>query len=285
MNEKKKGKFSIKPKYVLIILIVLFAVLLGATALEPELAKPVKEAAATVVLPLQKGMNRVGSILFERQEEKRTNEELAKENASLQAKVDELTRENNQLSLDNYELARLRELFSLSETYLDYDSVGARVIAKDTGNLFSLFTIDKGSADGIEVNMNVLSGGGLMGIVTETGEHYAKVRSIIDDSSNVSAMFISTSELCMVEGNISNYESGYLEISGIQKEAAAPLGDAIVTSNVSSLYLPGILIGYVTDMKDDENNLTKKGTVTLAGQFANVDEVLVILKLKDTGEE
>lgn len=285
MNEKKKGKFSIKPKYVLIVLIVLFALLLGVTALNPALAKPVKEAAATVILPLQKGMNQIGSSIFDRQEEKRTNEELAKENASLQAKVNELTKENNQLSLDNYELARLRELLSLSETYLDYDIVGARVIARDTGNLFSQFTIDKGSADGIEVNMNVLSGGGLMGIVTETGEHYAKVRSIIDDSSNVSAMFISTSELCLVEGNITNYEKGYLEISGIAKESAAPLGDAIVTSNVSSLYLPGILIGYAAGVADDENNLTKKGTVTLAAQFTNVNEVLVVLKLKETGEE
>lgn len=285
MNEKKKGKFSIKPKYVLTVFVVLFAIILGVTALDPALARPVKEAVSAVILPLQKGMNQIGSAIFDRREEKRTNEELAKENASLQTKIDELTKENNQLSLDNYELARLRELLSLSESYLDYDSVGAWVIAKDTGNLFSQFTIDKGSADGIEVNMNVLSGGGLMGIVTETGEHYAKVRSIIDDSSNVSAMFISTSELCMVEGNIANYENGYLEISGIAKESTAPVGDAIVTSNVSSLYLPGILIGYASDVRNDENNLTKRGTVTLAGRFSNVDEVLVVLKLKETGEE
>ena len=75
----------------------------------------------------------------------------------------------------------------MDQTYADYEKVAANVIGKDAGNWFSVFLIDRGSNDGISVGMNVLADGGLAGIVTQVGPNYAKVRSIIDDNSNVSA--------------------------------------------------------------------------------------------------
>ena len=76
--------------------------------------------------------------------------------------MDQLTAENSQLVLDQEELDRLRELFDLSGQYSDYEQIGARVIAKDSGNWYDSFTIDKGSEDGIQVDCNVISGGGLV---------------------------------------------------------------------------------------------------------------------------
>ena len=58
------------------------------------------------------------------------------------------------------------------------------MISKDPGNWYSTFVINRGSDDGIQVDMNVLADGGLAGIVTEVGKDWATVRSIIDDSSN-----------------------------------------------------------------------------------------------------
>ena len=82
------------------------------------------------------------------------------------------------------------------------DRVGAHVISNNGTNWFNDFTIDKGSNDGIKENCNVLAGSGLAGIVTEVGPDYARVRSIIDDSSNVSAMVLSTSDTCIVRGDL-----------------------------------------------------------------------------------
>ena len=59
-------------------------------------------------------------------------------------------------------------------------------------------------------------------------------------------------------------------------------GEPIVTSNVSSKYLPGILIGYVSDLKNDSNDLTKSGTLTPAVDFKHLQSVLVILQTKET---
>ena len=63
----------------------------------------------------------------------------------------------------------------MDKVYPDYPKVAARVISRDGNNWFHVFTIDKGKKDGIQVDMNVIAGNGLVGIVSEVGESYAKV--------------------------------------------------------------------------------------------------------------
>ena len=75
---------------------------------------------------------------------------------------------------------------------------------QETGFLY--FSSTEESNDGITVGMNVLADGGLAGIVIQVGPNYAKVRSIIDDNSNVSARNLSTSDLCVVSGSLENNE-------------------------------------------------------------------------------
>ena len=83
-------------------------------------------------------------------------------------------------------------------------------------NWFSDFIIDKGSKDGIKKNCNVLAGSGLVGIVTEVGPHYARVRALIDDASNVSAMMLSTSDTCIVRGDLKLASDGRLRFETCQ---------------------------------------------------------------------
>ena len=69
------------------------------------------------------------------------------------------------------------------------------------------------------------------------------------------------------------------------KDENVQTGDQMVTSNVSSKFLPGLLIGYVSSVKKDANNLTTSGEVTPAVDFEHLEEVLVITKLKSQLEE
>ena len=133
--------------------------------------------------------------------------------------------------------------------------------------------------------MNVIADGGLVGIVTETGAHWATVRSIIDDSSNVSAMASSTLDTCLVTGDLTLMEEGKLQfIQLYDKEDVVSIGDKIITSNISDKFLRGILIGYISDISTDANNLTKSGYLVPVVDFAHLQEVLVIKKLKQTGK-
>ena len=179
------------------------------------------------------------------------------------------------------EAERLRALYNLDQEYSEYEKIGAQVIGKDTGNWYNTFTINRGSADGVEKDMNVIADGGLVGIVTGTGTHWATVRSIIDDSSNVSASVTSISQNCMVTGDLEMMDDGKIRfIQLTDKENQAQEGDKVVTSSVSNKFLKGILIGYIGDIQNDSNNLTKNGTIIPAVDFSDLQEVLVIKQLK-----
>ena len=272
-------------RLVLIVLSVSCVGLIGLTTIKNEQLRPIRTAVGYFLLPVQTGVNRVGSAVysnFKNQEKMRT---ALADNESLREQVATLTMENTRLQSDSYELSRLRKLYELNQTYGQYRMTGARVIAKDTGNWFHVFRIDKGARDGIKPDMNVVGDGGLIGIVTDVGDNYATVRSIIDDVSRVSAMAIQSNDTCIVSGNLQLYANGKLKISDITDTADIKDGDAIVTSTVSSKFLPGILIGYAGDLKTDPDRLTRSGTLVPVADFETIQEVLVILDLKSEMRE
>jgi rod shape-determining protein MreC len=232
-------------------------------------------------VPIQKGINYVGWYLSDRADNLQDLRLVMAERDALQEQVDQLTIENSQLMQEKYELEDLRALYKLDRSYSDYSKIAANVIGKDPGNWFSSFQIDKGSNDGIAVDMNVLSGSGLVGIVTKVGADWALVRSIIDDTSNVSAMILSTADNCMVSGDLQLMSEGFISISQLKdSDDQVEFGAKVVTSQVSDKYHPGLLIGYVQKLDMDSNNLTKSGTITPAVDFEHLRSVLVITDMK-----
>ena len=279
---KKKTNDTLKNKSILIGLSVLCTGLIAVSFLENDAVSPIRQASGFVITPIQKGINGFGSWLSGLTDNFEDAVSLRKENEELQAKVDTLTEETTQLVQDKEELTRLRELLSLDEQYDDYEKVGARVIAKESGNWFQLFTIDKGSSDGIQKDCNVISGGGLVGIVTEVGPNWATVRSIIDDNSNVSAMVSTTSDQCIIAGDLRLIDEGSLNLVKLtDSDNKVHVGDKVVTSYISEKFLPGILIGYISELNNDSNNLTKSGYITPVVDFRHLQEVLVILQRKE----
>lgn len=228
-------------------------------------------------VPIQKGINYVGWYLSDRTDNLQDLRDVMAERDALQEQVDQLTIENGQLMQDKYELEDLRELYELDRSYSDYSKVAAKVIGKDSGNWFHSFIIDKGTNDGIQVDMNVISGSGLVGIVTKTGADWAQVRAIIDDTSNVSAMILTTADNCMVSGDLQLMSEGVIAISQLKdSDDEVTSGAKVVTSQVSDKYHAGLLIGYVQEVHMDANNLTKSGTLTPAVDFEHLRSVLVI---------
>lgn len=282
---KKKHHVRVKSRHLLVIMTTCCIALVCASLTFPSVSAPVRDAVSYVVSPFQKGINAVGTYLAEQFSGFSDVKALKSENDALKSQVDDLTSRVNELSQQQTELSRLEELYGIDQEYPDYPKVGAKVIGKSTGNWYSTFVIDKGTDDGIETDMNVVGQGGLIGIVTSTGKSWAEVRSIIDDESNVSAMAADTSALCTVTGDLAGMDSGKIKFVGLRDtDNQVSEGTGIVTSNVSEKFLPGILIGYVSDITVDSGNLTKSGTIIPAADFDAVREVLVITQLKQTKE-
>jgi len=278
---KKNGQTSLSTKYWLLILSLICVALMGLSLVSDKINGPLRSVANYSIIPMQKGINTLGVWMNDLTRNFETLEELREENKELQAQIADLTTKNNLLQQEKHEMDRLRELFELDQKYGDYPKVGARVTANDSGNWFSSFVIDKGSNDGIAIDMNVMAGTGLVGIVSEVGPNWARVRSIIDDASNVSALVQSTSDTCIVSGDLTLMQDGKIRFEQLaNNELVIDSGEQIVTSHISSKYLPGILIGYVYDIETDANNLTRSGLITPAVDFQHMQEVLVITKTK-----
>ena len=273
-------------KYFLFGLSLLCVCMIGITTIKGSILNPLRTAVGYVLVPIQSGVNRVGGGLYNELSSVGKLKTALAENETLKTRVDELTEENTRLRSEQFELERLRSLYELDQEYMQYHKIGARIIAKDSSSWFSVFRIDKGSDDGIKEDMNVIAGGGLVGIVTDVGANYATVRSIMDDSSRVSALAQQTGASCIVAGDLQLFKEGRLKLSYMEKDDDIKDGDMIVTSNISGKFLPGILVGYATDITVDYNdNLTKSGYLIPAARFDRLQEVLVITDLKDAGPE
>ena len=245
---------------------------------------PLKTYAGNIIQPMQSGINSVCTSIYEFFDLIKTKKSILAENKKLKETIDEIKSENVSLIEDRNELSSLRELYKLDQGYKQYPKVAARVVSHDESNWYNQFTIDKGSDDGLSKNMNVIAGNGLVGIITEVGKSYSKVRSIIDDNSYVSGVFVRTSDMCDVKGNLSTVKDGYIDVERISIDSEIEEGYEIVTSYQSDRYLQGILIGYVSDIKPDANNMTMTAKVIPVVDFSRLETVLVITEVKNYEE-
>mgnify|MGYP002649660466 CR=1 FL=1 len=278
-----KDRFSkfFTPKRILLA-VVFFCVVLTATSFfTDKLITPLRNAFSYIVVPIQNGINSIGSVLVDNDNKKKTIEELQAQNKELESELESLKTENEALKGDEDELSTLRNFYSMESQLASYTKVGARVIGTTSTNWNQSFTIDQGSKNGIKVDMNVITDKGLVGIVTEVYDSYSVVTTMIADNSNVSAMDERTKDLCIVEGDITLMDSGIVKLSRIKTNAQMQSGDKVVTSNISSKYLPGLLVGYVKDITTDDSGLSKSGNLIPAADFDHLTDVIVITTTKE----
>lgn len=229
-----------------------------------------------IVMPVQKTFSSVGEWISDQIYFIKNIKELEKQNTELAKKVDELSYENKILQQYKDENTRLRKLLELDKKYPDYPKIGAEIIGKDPGNWYNVFLIDKGSNDGLEVDMVVLSGNGLVGHIIEVAPNYSKVLSIIDDRNAVSSKVLRTGDLGIVKGDLTLLNEGLCKMEYVDAEADIIVGDEIVTSNLSDIYPPGIMIGVVKEIETESHGLTKYALIEPVVDFRHLEEVLVI---------
>lgn len=278
MNSKQKKDIS--PKYLLIALSIICIALTIVSGFFPDTLKPVKEITGIFITPLQKGVNDIGLWVEDKVKGFGDVKELKEENQKLKTEVTTLQNELGKQEAELAELQNLRDLYDLDEMYPDYQKTAARVFSVNSSGWFNEFYINKGLNDGIYEGCNVISDDGLLGIIVESYDEYAKVRAIVDDRANVTGEIGTSGYICNVSGSLQTMDDGYLLATDIDKNAIINEGDRVITSSVSDRYLYGITIGYVTSIEQDSNNLTQSAHITPTVNFSDVKDVLVILDRK-----
>lgn len=274
----------LKNKYVvgLILTTLVIFVMMGASAGDRTRPTFIEDAVSAIVSPIQKAFFNIGksienSIRFisEIKTLKQHNEELVK-------RLDELKEENRQLRALKNENMRLREMLGLKQKFDDFDIVGAQIIGKEPGNWFNVFTIDKGTADGLENKCAVITSKGLVGYIYDIRSNSAKVMSIIDSDSAVSALLVRTRDIAVVKGDLQLQHEALCKMTYISEEADIVVGDSIITSGLGGIYPKGLLIGKVKQILKEPHEIAQYAIIEPEVDFKRLEEVFVIKKANPT---
>jgi len=207
-----------------------------------------------------------------------SDEALMAENESLKKEIDSLKLEltKNRLNAEQYnQLKELSEIFNAKNSPHDYEYQSANVLSLDRSGVFNTFTIDVGTESGIERNSVVLNGDGLIGRVLSSGEGWANVIAVIDESNNmgfeVQSGGKSSLGVCHGKGD------GTLVGNMLDEEGIAEEGDLALTSGIGGIYPAGIIIGEVTMAEFSVGSALMNIEIEPVVDFKRLRKVLVIV--------
>lgn len=211
---------------------------------------------------------------------KKENEELTAKNAELENKLIEYERMKD-------ENTRLREMFDYSQNNANYDYLGCNIIGYSGGNISNGYIIDKGTKDGVEKDMVVITPAGLVGKVTKASSSFAIVQTILNENIAVAAMVESTDETTgILQGITDSKNKNLTELSNIPIESAIKEGDKILTSGLGEMYPKEIRIGEVISVEVDNVRIMKRAVVKPYVDFNKLEELFVVVPKEkvDIGE-
>ena len=261
----------------LVAAVLIAALVLGAAALRGGRAGLLKNADGTLKAPVQKAasaildwMEGIYGYLYEYDRIKEENNSLRAENARLR----EAAREYEELEAEN---ARLRSLYGWAEKHTDYVLESAKVVAWDTSNYTSAFTISKGESSGIEIGDCVVTEyQALVGQVVELGSEWAVVRTIVDVNMDLGALVGSDNYPAVVTGEFSLMKQGLTRAMYLSSGASIFVDDEVLTSGRGGSFPPRLMIGTVTSVLTESGGQVTYGIVTPACDLNQLSQVFII---------
>lgn len=200
---------------------------------------------------------------------------------------DQTINELRQQLADYDEMKRQNELYKqfleLKESNPDYQFADGRVIAVDPSDKYGNFTIDVGSLGGVSPDDPVITPAGLVGVVYEVGPNWAKVRTILDPATQVSAYIGRNRDSCISGGSASLAQEGLFRLELLPRETGTAVGDYAVTSGVGGVYPAGLLLGEIQEVSPASDNLSVYAVVKPYVDVHNVSSVFVITSFAGQG--
>lgn len=197
------------------------------------------------------------------------------ENQDLKRQLWHLQGQVNELSGQSRENERLQALLELRATHLG-PVIVSRVISRDVTSWMEWLVIDKGTRDGIQKGMAVLTQDGLVGRVLSAAVRSARIMLITDAQSRVSARIRETRDTGVVEG----MGGPVLKLKYIDREAECAAGQTVETSGLGGIYPKGLVIGQIVSVEVDKNGLYQSATVKPAAHFSKLEEVACVQSLE-----
>ena len=209
-------------------------------------------------------------------------EDLAADNEALRRRVAQLEQDAIAGQDAQRENERLRDLLGLREERPELQYRDAAVVRGASSNWTADFTIDQGTAGGVEVDDCVIDQyGHLIGVVTEAGPNSSRVTTILDPTLELGGRVARTDEDAILKGDFSLMLEGLARLSYLPEEAKLVTGDQVTTSGLGGVYPPGLAVGTVRSLHVEEDGVSRYAQVEPAADIAGTQYVYVIV---DYGE-
>lgn len=259
---------------------VIFVIILIITLLCAYLSRmgnnPVSNVINSVLSPVQSQIikvtnpvSRLVDFLSEMKNYKEENERLKTENNKLMSElksVEEYKAENE----------RLQRILEISEEMTQMKTVAAKVIEYSPDNWFSYITINRGKSSGIEVSDAVITADGLLGQVSEVGNNWAKISTLINTENSVGVRIVRNGEIGIVEGDTKLSKTNKCRLGYLTANASVLSGDILETSGLGGIYPPKIMVGKISQISKDNMGRLDYAVVEPVVELDSLYEVLVI---------
>lgn len=281
---KKERPGLIKFLRVLFVILLVAVMAFGVYTQYVGADNPAENILSTIITPIQGLVSRSLSAVTDYMAKVKLRSNIEYEYNRLKAQNDELILKSLLYDEEVNKNERLSNMMGAYNANSDMNPILAHVVASETGNWFSTFTIDVGSRDGIKSEMAVITAAGLIGHVYEVFDTTSKVITIIDTNSSIAALIESSRDQGIVKGTLGVNGEPMCRMYYLPLDNVPRPGDAVITSGVGLPFPKGLLIGYVREstraMEENKHYIV----VEPAADFQHIEEVLV-LRYQATAEE
>lgn len=274
--------FSKKTVIVILVAVLISLILAILSAVSGGRISPVGSLVNIIAEPVQSAISGVEEYFSDRADRALRHDEMEAENKKLReelALVKQALRENEAMGKEN---VQLRAALGLAERDSSFVFEAAEVVAKNADNWTRSFTINKGSNAGIAPDNCVITAEGMVGYVSEVGQTWATVTAITDTTMEASAIASRTRDVASAEGDFELMAENLFKLSYLPRNTQLLSGDVIETSGVGGLFPKGIVLGTVTEVKNESHGISKYAIVKPAVDLDSVNHVLVIKSFEIT---
>lgn len=271
----------------LVIALVILGGLAAFTAGNRAAVTWVEDAVNTVAQPIQRFSVRASNSIIDFFERVFKTSDADRENEQLKVRIAQYEIMENELDNLRQENERLKELLNYADTVEDYERVTAPVIGRSQGIWFNQFTVGAGRNQGVEEDMAVINGAGLVGRVTSVSANTCKVTAIIDSTSDVSVIVERTRDYGFVRGLL---EAGggddTMELYFLPMGNDLVPGDVLVTSGADGVFPRGLSVGSVLEVsRSSEDAEDRDALVSPTVDFLRLEEVVILTRGPQEEEE
>lgn len=256
---------------------VVIAVLLSAMVVLSSGNSPLSNILGTVAAPFRAAGAAVTGKFGEWKDYFTEFDALKAENEALKKELADLQAEIRQAQFFREENEKLRELVGLREQRRDLTFESALIVESDVSNWESLLTINKGTLHDISAGDCVVDEtGNLVGVISEVGLNWATVRTVLDSDTSIGAKIFRSGVNAVAEGDFALMSDERLALNYLSSGSDVMSGDLIVTSGLGD-YLPAqLVIGYVEELRTDDDGLSRYAILRPEADIASLEQIFVI---------